>query len=440
MLLKLPAIHHLIHRNLSALYITGDKANQNFAVLRPHFDFNAKLGNKQKFEQNISRRKLKVDLNELHLLWSTYLDVSQKKCDLEQKRKDIVHSIQNVDPKADQSEALISKFKIEGAMARNDLKALKENSYALEESFINKFLDLPNDIHDRTPLEADRIHYSQSDQPNISDAENHLNKVDYLEYHDPFCYFLKGAAAKCELNVPFYCMEMFRSFGFITFSNPDFVRRILVEGAGVNVNDLLTIVEEDLENKLNLLHLAGSGSMLSFLGFVTKLLVYKKFLPLKFVSSGKTFSTSHTNATENGLYSACQSTNVQLFGMASNASESLQQFDETLEQMIEFYKRLDRNFRVRYVTGDRLTQAEGLRADFEMYSPHRKCFVTVGHLSSYDDYISKRLLIAFKEDKVEQLKFPHLISGSVINVTKFLAILLEEKGVLRTPAMLGNFK
>lgn len=425
---------------MSALYITGDKANQNYAVLRPYFDFNAKLHNKQKLERNIKQRKLNIDLDEINLLWSTYVDVSRKKSVLEQKRKEIANAIRSVDPKADGSEALIRKFKIEGTMARTDLKTLKENGYALEDTFIHKFLDLPNDIHDRTPSLANEVYFN-SDQHTVNDTENHLNKVNYLEYHDPFCYFLKSDAAKCDLKMPLYCMDMFRSFGCIPFSNPDFIRSILAEGAGVNVNDLLTIVEEDLENKLNLLHLAGSGSMLSFLGFVTKLLVYKNCLPLKFVSNGKTFSVRNTtSATDYGLYSACQTTNVQLFGVTANATESLHQFDETLEQMIQFYKTLDSTFRVSYVTGDQLTQSEELRAVFEMYSTHRKCFVPVGHLNSYGDYISKRLLFALKDDKVKQFQFPHLISGNVINVTKYLAILLEEKGgVLRTPSVLEHF-
>ncbi len=173
MLLKLPVIRHIIHRNT--------------AGLRPYLDFNARLANKQKFEQNISRRKWNVDLNELHLLWSTYRDVSQKKCDLEQKRRDIWNSIQKLlDSKSDQSEALIEKLKIERVMARKDFQALKENSYALEESFIHKFLDLPNDIHERTPLETDQVHYSQSDHPVKTSTISILyNETTYMGLRAP---------------------------------------------------------------------------------------------------------------------------------------------------------------------------------------------------------------------------------------------------------------
>ncbi|XP_037029902.1 serine--tRNA synthetase-like protein Slimp [Bradysia coprophila] len=436
MLLRIPLIYHLVRRNVSALY--GDRTKGNYPILRPYFDFNTKLHDKQKLEQNITRRKLNIDLNKINKLWSTYAALSKKQYDLERRPKEIVDSMKNVDPKAKGSDDLTRKYEIELAMVKSDLKALKESAHAVEDLFIHTFLDLPNDINERTPLDVNRVHFSHSDQQTITedDTENHLNKVNYLEYHDPHCYFLKGDAAEYDLALPFYCMEMFGSHGFIPFSNPDFIRSVLAEGAGVDKSDLMTIVDEDLDNKLNLMHIAGGGSMLSFLGFVTRLMVYKNLLPLKFVSSGKVFSNRDTSSSEDyGLYSACQTTNVQLFCMTTNGSEALNQFDEIVGQMIEFYKRLDRMFRVVYVTGDQLDQAEDSRAVFEIFSHQRKCFIPVGHLSSYGDYVSKRLLIAFKDGNAKEMQFPHLISGSLINVTKYLAILLEDKGALKTPKM-----
>ncbi|KAG4077684.1 hypothetical protein HA402_015727 [Bradysia odoriphaga] len=436
MLLRIPLIYHIVRRNVSALY--GDRANGNYPILRPYFDFNTKLQDKQKLEQNIRRRKLNIDLNKINDLWSTHAALSKKQCDLERRPKEILDSMESIDPKAKGSKDLTRKYKIELAMVKSDLKALKENARAVEDLFIDKFLDLPNDINERTPVDVNTVIFSYTDRRTVTedDTENHLNKLNYVEYHDPHCYFLKGVAAEYDLALPFYCIEMFGLHGFMPFSNPDFIRSVLAEGGGVDKNDLMTIVDKDLGNKLNLMHIAGSGSMLSFLGFVTRLMVYKNYLPLKFVSSGKVFSNRDTTSSEDyGLYSACQTTNVQLFCMTDDESESLKQFDEIVGQMIEFYKHLDRTFRVVYVTGDQLSQAEDSRAVFEIFSHQRKCFIPVGHLSSYGDYVSKRLLIAFKDGNAKEMQFPHLISGSLINVTKYLAILLEDKGALKTPKM-----
>ncbi|XP_037044723.1 serine--tRNA synthetase-like protein Slimp [Bradysia coprophila] len=438
MLLKLPLICRTVQRNASSFSVTGQR---NHAGVKPYIDFVAKLHDKQKLEHNIRQRKLNIDLNELYLLRT--LDLSTKRSELarlDQKIKDILTSYSNADRTAEGIESLLKSLKLDAAKTKTEFKALAEDIKAYDDALLEKFLDLPNDIHERTPLDTSEIRFSYSSQRSIDGAENHLDKVNYLEHHDPFCYFLKSDAAKCELQLPLHCKKMFRSFGFAPFSNPDFVRSILAEGAGIRLNDLLEIIEDDPKNKFNRLHLAGSGSMLSFLGFVTKLLVYRSRLPLKFVSSGKSFSLADTASIDQGLYSTCQTTNVQLFSMTIDESESLRQFDETLEQMIKFYQRLDRTFRVRYVTADELAQAEQFRADFEVYSPHRKCFVPMGHLSSYGDFISRRLLIAFKEDSRSKFKFSHLISGNVINVTRFIAILLEEKGALSAPAILSHFK
>lgn len=435
MLLRIPRIPLIVCRNASALY--GDKTNGTFPILRPYFDFNSKLQDKNKLEQNIKRRKLNIDLTRIDGLWSTYADLQKKKNDLEQRPLEIKASMKSVDPTAKDSEALIRKYEIELAMVKTDLKALKENSYAVEELFIQQFLDLPNDINERTPVNVNQVHFSYSDQrtSGVDETENHLNKVNYVEYHDPFCYFLKDDAAEFDLALPVYCMDKFSSYGFIPFSNPDFIRSILAEGASVDKINLITIADDDLEDKLNLTHLAGSGSMLSFLGFATKLVINKK-LPMKFMCSGKVFTSPEIGSSEDyGLYSACQTTNVQLFCMASNESESLNQFDGMVEQMIEFYKGLDRTFRVIYVTGEQLNPAEDCRAVFEIFSTHRNCFIPIGHLSSYGDHISKRLLVNIEPRGKKQVSFPHLISGSLINVTKYLAVLLEDKGALKTPKM-----
>lgn len=437
MLLKLPLplIHKIISRNVSALRVSGDYAN-----LKPFFDFDAKLHNREKLEQNIRRRKLNIDVNEIHSLWSTYQDLEKQKADLEGKRQENANSFRKIDRKAAGSDAILAELKKESVMLRNELKTLSDSSSGVESAFVDKFLDIPNEINDRTPVDEDQILFSHGDQQSVGDGVHHLSKSGYVEYHDPYCYFLKGDAAKLDLELPLYCRELFRSHGYSTFSNPDFIRTILADRACVDVDGLVTIIEEDVMNKLNLLHLAGSGSMLGFLGFVTKWQLYPKYLPLKLVASGKAFSTSNQSTSgDDGLYSAVQSTNAQVLCLSSSHSESMALFDETLEQMTELYKRLDRTFRIRYVAGDQLSASEELRAVYEMYSPYRKCFVPVGHLSSYSDYISKRLLTAYTIEK--KLKFAHLISGSVLNATRFLAILLEEEGVLKLPTtILHNFK
>ena len=58
-------LNFVIKRHYSALFVTGDKAKENFAVLVPYLDFREKLKNDEKLEENLKLRHSNFDL---HLL------------------------------------------------------------------------------------------------------------------------------------------------------------------------------------------------------------------------------------------------------------------------------------------------------------------------------------------------------------------------------------
>ena len=54
-----------VRRSISALYITGDKAQKNYAPLQPYMDFEGTLNNLGTLEKSIKARKLQINLDEL---------------------------------------------------------------------------------------------------------------------------------------------------------------------------------------------------------------------------------------------------------------------------------------------------------------------------------------------------------------------------------------
>ncbi len=65
-----------------------------------------------------------------------------------------------------------------------------------------------------------------------------------------------------------------------------------------------------------------------------------------------------------------------------------------------------------------------------MFAPSIQNFVEVGNLAIYDDYLSKRLMLKFEEEKKEKkdktLKNLFVVSGTAINVTKVIACVIEQ--------------
>lgn len=428
----------IINRQISALYITGDKAKENYSILTPYFDFQSRLTeNTNELRNNVALRKLPNNIDELYLLWDVYRNVQLKKKDLENRRVEIASALKKI--AGDNNENMIRKYKYEGTMVREDLKVLKEKSYHMEDTFVHEYLALPNVLHHRTPTNGiPKIIFEEPIPTETFNTKSHLSHTNCIEYYDAKCYFLLESAAELDLLIPFYCVDRFKEIGYVQFSNPDFCKSVLVEGAGIQLDRIVTVKEDNTDaSSINRLHLPGAGSMLSYLGFITKLSVFKSALPMKFVSSGRGYDNAHN---ENiGLYGVDQSTQVQLFQALATKEEADISFDETVKHISAVLKQFNEQFRYVYVPADRLQTSESLRVDFEMYSKHLQRYICVGNLSSYGDYISKRLLFSFKSDGGSRdPKFPHLIAGTVVNVPKLLAILLENRESLEVPTFLKD--
>lgn len=141
-----------------------------------------------------------------------------------------------------------------------------------------------------------------------------------------------------------------------------------------------------------------------------------------------------------GLYGAVQTTAVQCFQAATDATQAERLFDETVALLAEAYAPLGRPMRIVQVPARRLRRAEAMRADVELWSEARAEFVCVGDVRYYGDWLSKRVLFSYKEtaakEKAEKSvaqrpKFAFLVGGTVVDVTRLLAVLLESGGANR---------
>lgn len=323
-------------------------------------------------------------------------------------------------------------LKAQGKIIREDLKQLKESSYFLEDNFIHKYLGLPNVIHFKTPAESKNIIFSHLEPP--TKIVKSAVELSEIEFFDATCYYLKGDAAKFDLFYPMHVTNFFKSFDYVPFSNPDFTRSIIAEGAGVNPNKLLLLKEDDIENKLNLLYLTGSGSLYNYLAFVTKLTVYPSIFPLQFICSGRQYLPHKEDITQNA-HNVVQSTCNQIFVATANQAEAESKINEIIEHYKLLYQELDQHFRVFYHPAHSLGLSESLKVGFEMFSTSLQEYVEIGNISYHGEFISKRLLFNYKEGK--DFNFPHVISGQVMDIMKLLLV-LERNGNFQCPQFLDT--
>lgn len=478
-------------RHISALYVTGDKASQAYVALTPYFDFKSRLADADaasRLAANIAARqpatgggasagRHAVDVGQLLQLWSMFRDVQQRKAELERRRVQIADTLKAMTkttagtgsgdqpPTAAAAADLLHKYRADGALCRDDLKRLKENSYALEDTFVHEFLALPNELHPRTPCARDvtepptilHSHLSAPHDGRLASSDrgavHHLSGRNghLIEYHSPYCYYLLDEAADFELAAAAHFAARFRRAGFVRTSNPDFCRALVVEAAGLDgARELLAVLEDGDDDDdggsadgadaahINRTHLTGAGSMASFLGYCAKLMPFQSALPLRLIAAGRTYvkrDATAAAAPSNGLYGVAQSTTVQSFEAAASAAEAVRLFDETVALLAGEYAQFGRAMRIVQVPACRLRAAEAMRADCELWSDSRQAFVRVADVAYYGDYISKRLLFSYKETaaplagrpraEATEPRFAHLVSATAVDVSRLLAVLLE---------------
>lgn len=425
MLRQYLAFNPIIRRHFSALYITGDKANKTCAVIEPVLDIDERLNNFDEIQENSRRRKLNINVSELSDEYNLFKSITDRKKAIKNRRDEIAEIV-----KQSPSEGL----KIQARQLKEDLQKLKENSYHLEGNLMKNYLALPNHIHESTPDER-KVVYSFKDETKIRKDKLENNSIrEMIEFYDPTCYYMKGEAAKFDLFMPMQTLDYYKDNGFsdsfVKFSNPDFTRSVIPEAAGVLLKDLYLIKEEDIENKLNLLHLTGNASFLSFLPFITKLSAFPTKFPFKFICSGKQYDARNL-CDHQDLYKVVQSTCCQSFYATTDGTSFDDVIDEQVEHFINTFEKFNQHFRIFYYPSHELQQAESCRIGVEMFSPSQNSYVEVGNFSYYGDYISKRLLFNYKIEK--DYHFPHIYSGTVVNVMKLLLILLENVEDFKCP-------
>lgn len=414
-----------IRRNVSALFVTGDKAKEQFAVLTPVMNFEERFGNVEELQENIKRRRLNIKIDDVMTEYSVYKSVEDKKKSMENRRNEIAQLFKQNPPD-------VEGLKIQAVQIREDLKVLKENSYFLEDQFVHNYLNLPNFIHPQVPQNLEVI-YSYKDDMKSEQVKMENNVDEFIEYFDSTCYYLKGEASKFDLLMPMKALDAFTAKAFITFSNPDFIRSVISEGAGVSNEDIFLIKEQDIENKLNSLHLSGNASLVSYLGYVTKLTTFPSLFPLRLVCSGKQYLAKNLQESQD-LYNPVQSSCVQTFVADANGSS----FDEIIGDHIERFQKIfepfNQHFRIVKYPANLLESAESFKIGVEMFSPSKKSYIQVGDLSYFDNFISKRLLFNYKEGK--KFHFPHIYSGTAVNVFKLFLILMENSKNFKCPEFL----
>lgn len=418
----------------SALFVNGSKATEQFVYVTPHID-TPELKQKE-LQQYLNKRKCTIDLNKIESLWTVYEELKSQKLDYEEKKSEISQKLGKVlknYPESDETK----KLKMQIDLIKDNIKKLKVPLWSAEEAAMVEVLKLPNKLHTSTPTGNGNILFAHLLQPNNS--KNHLQigkELNLIKFKNNGNYYLTGDAAIFELGAKFYFSNVLKNINFIQFSNTDFVKSLVVEGCGndhtsSDISFILHHNEDTNVNKDSRLHLTGGASLMSFMAYHTKNVLYSKVLPLKYFTMGRQYTPSQS--CDDSLFYVSQSSVVEVFGVTKTSNDLDIMLDEITNILKTAYTNLGYHFRLVTVPAEKLQMWESLKVAVEMYSTSLGCYVEVGNISLSGDFISKRLLLTYVQDKVN--KFPYILSGTLLNVPRFLGCVLEQDEDFRVPQL-----
>lgn len=423
MLLRVQSIVHL-PRRLSTVFRFGHDAPKFF--VKPLLNYADRLDNRTEITDNVSRRSVSpvLDVDDLFAQWQLYNTIERKRLDVKDRRRSVQAELKATETmdRSQQRECSVRRLMLEEKVLQEHLATLLENRADVEDKLIDSFLTVPNVIADNTPDEP-RVLSSHADMHTNGDGDSHLAQRNHVEFYDKYTYYLRGEAAQVDALLPMFGADFFKSRNFTLFRNPEFATTLMTDAALTAGGDLFTTLDCEEAETSNRLHLVGACSVHSFLGFVTRLKVFGTLLPMKWITTGRIYD--RLAAGQHGLFDACQSTAMQVF-VAANKEQMANVFADTLNDMRQFYDAIGIHYRVVEVPANELKWSACYAIRIEMFSPHRRQYVEVGQLIDYSDFLSKRLMFYYEKDKKKnEVGHLHVLSGTVCNVTRLIAIVLE---------------
>lgn len=417
----------------SALHVSGDRGQEVFGVLAPYLDISKALQNVSRLEDNISLRKMNLDIKQFSELWYKLESLRSHKDKLEGERTSVASTMKLLGKEKKELDLeKIQKLRAHGKEIREKLKVITKQVLTLEDRVVLLYLKLPNKLH-HTACGVDKILISLFSKPCFKfRPEGHevlgkmRSELEFIEC-SPTAYYLKGRLAMLELACNGYFSSIFKSHGFISHSNPDFVKGVVVEGSGINISEIekvFMLSSHNSDGDPNAQYLVGGASVQAFASYFTKQVIDNcECLPQKLLAVGRSYSP--VSCKGSGLFSSWQSTVVDglvLFKNDPVVEETM--INEILMAMVQCYTQLKIHFHIKQYGAHNLKPHESAAVGVQIYSPVTDMYWEVGRISVCGDYISKRLLILQKITS-NSASFVSMIHVRICNVTRLLALIME---------------
>ena len=251
-------------------------------------------------------------------------------------------------------------------------------------------------------------------------------------------YYLKNEAARLELALCQYAMNLLGDRGFIPVITPDLARDEILDGVGFSPRGQETQIYsiEGME-----LSLVGTAEI-TLGGYHAGEILDGAQLPRRYLGISHCFRTeagSHGKASR-GLYRVHQFTKAEMFVLCA-PEDSPAIHDELLALEEELLQALQIPYRVVLVCSGDLGAPAAKKYDIEAWMPGRSAYGEVTSCSNCTDYQARRLDVRYRPEPGASPRHVHLLNGTALAISRTLIAIYEnfqrEDGSIALPTVLS---
>ena len=377
-------------------------------------------------KSNISRRNLKIDLNQLISLneerKSLRFDAEQKRSQQKELGKQIAI--------ADESEKdeLLSK----ATELSNEVKSLFEQVDKKDEEFLNLWVKIPNLISDTSPdgkSDKDNLEIKKvgnvKDMPSPKDHLEIASKLNLIDVEKAsevsgsrFAY-LFGDLVKIEFNLVSWALNKLSEKGFTPTVPPVLVRENALYGTGFFPDDAEQVYEVPNDD----LYLVGTSEV-PLAALHSNEIINMEELPLRYAGFSTCFrrEAGTYGKDTTGIFRVHQFDKVEMFSFCDpQKSEEEHEFILSVEE--ELLQSLEIPYRVVNVCAGDLGASAAKKYDIEAWIPSQNTYREVTSCSNTTSFQARRLNIRAKSEGDTIVL--HTLNGTAIAVGRILIALIE---------------
>ena len=382
--------------------------------------------NIEAIEENLRKRDLDIDLDELKLLDESRraLKFESEKLRAEQKKlgKEIAS--------ASEKEKVILLEKAE--KISDKVKSLSEETQQKDEEFFDAWIKIPNIVNSSSPVgktDEDNKEIKKVGEPkSIKNPMTHLEIGENLGLIDVeraskisgsrFSY-LFGDLVKIQFNLVSYTLNKLSEKGFNPTIPPVLVRENALFGTGFFPDDSDQVYEVQNDD----LFLVGTSEV-SLAALHTDEIIDIEKLPLRYAGYSTCFrrEAGTYGKDTSGIFRVHQFDKVEMFSFC-DPEKSNEEHEHILAIEEEILKDLEIPYRVVDVcTGD-LGASAAKKYDIEAWIPSQQKYREVTSCSNTTDFQARRLNMRTKNENGNTIL--HTLNGTALAVGRILIALLE---------------